>query len=69
MKVSDIVDRLGWRTCGICWIGTEVAVVTWLISWLCMAGAESGGCMTLQTHTNIVAVACFGAFAIVVARR
>lgn len=71
MKVSDIVDRLGWRVlAGSAGLGTEVSggYVADLLSCV-MAGAESGELwLTLQTHTNIVAVASLrGISAIVVA--
>lgn len=71
MKVSDIVDQLGWRVlAGSGGLGAEVSggYVADLLSCV-MAGAEAGDLwLTLQTHANIVAVASLlGISAIVVA--
>ncbi len=71
MKVSDIVEKLGWQVlAGAGGLDVEVSggYVADLLSCV-MAGAESGDLwLTLQTHANIVAVASLlGICAIVVA--
>ncbi len=71
MKVSDVVERLGWRVlAGADELEAEIngGYAADLLSCV-MAGAEAGDLwITLQTHTNIVAVASLlGLSAIVVA--
>lgn len=71
MKVSDIVERLEWRVlAGADQLDGEIGggYVADLLSCV-MAGADAGDVwITLQTHTNIVAVASLlGIAAIVIA--
>jgi hypothetical protein len=71
MRVKDIVEQLGWRVlAGDTWLENEVngGYAADLLSCV-MAGAEAGNLwITLQTHTNIVAVASLlGISAIVIA--
>lgn len=71
MKVSEIVEMLGWRVlAGAGQLNNDVSggYVADLLSCV-MAGAEAGDLwITLQTHANIVAVASLlGISAIVVA--
>jgi predicted transcriptional regulator len=71
MKVSDVVERLGWRVlAGSAGLDADVdgGYVADLLSCV-MAGAEAGDLwITLQTHANIVAVASLlGVVAVVVA--
>jgi predicted transcriptional regulator len=71
MKAKDIVDQLGWRVlAGAGWLENEVSggYAADLLSCV-MAGAEAGNLwITLQTHSNIVAVASLlGISAIIVA--
>jgi len=71
MKVSEVVEQLGWKVlAGESYMETQVngGYAADLLSCV-MAGAETGDLwITLQTHSNIVAVASLlGIAAIVIA--
>jgi len=69
MTVRELTDKTGWETlAGVSGLdkGISSCYVSDLLSWVMAHGKEGTAWITVQTHLNVVAVACLHDFSCVI---